>query len=84
MLPLQEIYAPAGSMIRGELMCLQVVYRKTQSTIRYETMYKYTLFSLQTGNSDLNKTKGRCTYFGNMADFTNRMEGSTFVKLSLF
>jgi len=28
MLPLQEIYAPAGSTIRGELKCLLAVYKK--------------------------------------------------------
>ena len=28
MLPLQEIYAPAGSTIRGVLKCLLAVYKK--------------------------------------------------------
>jgi len=45
---------------------------------------RYTGLELKTRNSDLNKIKGRCTYSGNMAGFTNKMAGNTFVKQLLF
>ena len=45
---------------------------------------RYSGLELKTRNSDLNKIKGRCTYSGNMAGFTNKMAGNTFVKQLLF
>ena len=45
---------------------------------------RYTGLELKTRNSDLNKIKGICTYSGNMAGFTNKMAGNTFVKQLLF